>query len=300
MTWRSWFAALWLCLFSPWLWAQTAVPALSAPVTDTAQMMAPQARAALNRHLEDYARQNGSQIVVLTVDAIAPETPFDYAVRVMDAWKPGREGVDDGVLLLLVSGERKTHLAVGSGLEGAIPDAYAKRILDDVLRPYLQQGRTDEGIAATVAQIEKLITGEALPPPPSWQSDSGEDEGRNRNELLPVALIFAVVAGRLLRAAAGRLAGAVLTGGIMLVAGWFIGLGWLVAVILAVGVAVFEIRSSAFAGGRGGGGWGSGGGGFGGSGGGFGSSSGGGFGSGGGGFSGGGGGFRGGGASGGW
>ncbi|MCP2041601.1 uncharacterized protein L1281_002210 [Neisseria sp. HSC-16F19] len=282
MTLRSCLAALWLCLFSPWLWAQTAVPALTAPVTDTAQMMQPQARAELNRHLLDYARQNGSQIVVLTVDAIAPETPFDYATRVMDAWKPGRAGVDDGVLLLLVKNERKTHLAVGSGLEGAIPDAYAKRILDDVLRPYLQQGRMDEGITAAVVQIEKLIAGEELPPPQSWQG--GDDDGFDRTELLPMAIMFAFMVGQLLRAAAGRLMGSAVAGGIMLVAGWLVGFGWLFSVILAVGVAVFVSRGTAFVGGSGGGSWGGG------------SSSG----SGGGGFSGGGGGFRGGGASGGW
>ena len=284
---RSCLAAFWLCLFSPWLWAQTEVPALRAPVTDTAQMMQPQARAELNRHLLDYAQQNGSQIVVLTVDAIAPETPFDYTTRVMDAWKPGRAGVDDGVLLLLVKNERKTHLAVGSGLEGAIPDAYAKRILDDVLRPYLQQGRIDEGIAAAVVQIEKLIAGEALPPPQSWQGNEGD--GPERTEVLPMALMFAFMVGQLLRAAAGRLMGSAVAGGIMLVAGWLVGFGWLWSVILAVGVAVFVSRGKAFVGGSGGGGWGSGGG-FGSSGGGFGGGV----------FSGGGGGFRGGGASGGW
>ncbi len=137
-----------------------AVPELRSPVMDTAQMMSPQARQELDQHLSQYSATTGSQIVVLTVPRIAPETPFDYATRVMQSWQLGRSEYNDGVLLLLVRDERKTHLAVGRGLEGAIPDVYAKRLLQDVLRPYLQKGKMDEGIRETVAQTEKLIAGE--------------------------------------------------------------------------------------------------------------------------------------------
>ena len=286
---RLWALAM-LLLCSGWLWAAglAPIPALTQPVEDTAQMMQPQARAELNRHLLDYAREHGSQIVVLTVDSIAPETPFDYATRVMDVWKPGRSGMDDGVLLLLVKNERQTHLAVGRGLEGAIPDVYAKRILDDVLRPYLRQGQTDAGIQAAVLQVEKLIAGEALPAAKSAQQDAG-DMG-----LLPL-LIAVFFGGGLLKNLFGRTLGSIATGGLVLAAGWLLGWFWLFTAFLAFSATVFTFVAGAFSfvggggsgSGRSGGGWGS----SGGFGGGFG---------GGGGFSGGGGGFGGGGASGGW
>lgn len=92
-------------------------------------MLQPEEREELNGHLLQYSREKGSQIAVLTVSAVSPETPLDYLARVMEEWKLGRKDVSNGVLLPLVRNERETHLAVGRGLEGVIPDVYAKRVL---------------------------------------------------------------------------------------------------------------------------------------------------------------------------
>ncbi len=285
------FAAM--LLASVWLFAAelAAVPQLTDPVMDTAQMMQPQARQELNAHLLQYSREKGSQIVVLTVPKIEPETPFDYSARVMEQWKIGREQHSDGVLLLLVRDERKTHLAVGRGLEGAIPDVYAKRILEDVLRPYLREGKTDEGISAAVVQIEKLIAGEQLP------EAQNESNGEGGGDSLILLFILPFIAGGFLKAIFGRTLGSLFTGGVMFGAAMLLGWGLVIGVLAAVvgAVLAFIIGSGAFI--SGGGGFG--GGGFGGGSRGGGGWSSGGFG-GGGGFSGGGGGFGGGGASGGW
>lgn len=282
-----------MMLASVWLFAAelTPVPALTAPVTDTAGMMRPEAREQLNQHLLQYSREKGSQIMVLTVPTIEPETPFDYAARVMEAWQPGRKDVSDGVLLLLVRDERKTHLAVGRGLEGAIPDVYAKRILEDVLRPYLRAGQTDEGIAAAVVQVEKLIAGEGLPE--VVPTSSYDDEGDGGWMLL---LILPFFAGAFLKAVFGRAFGSLATGGLVFAAALVLGLGVFVGILAGLfgTVMAFVLGSGAFISGGGGRGGGFGGGGFGG---GFGGSGGW---SSGGGFSGGGGSFGGGGASGGW
>lgn len=267
-----------------WAADPTAVPALNSPVMDTAGMMSNGAKQQLDAHLRQYSAEKGSQIVVLTVPAIRPETPFDYAARVMESWQLGRKGIDDGVLLLLVRDERKTHLAVGRGLEGAIPDVYAKRILEDVLRPYLRQGKTDEGIVAAVGQLEKLIAGEKLPEAEHAEQSDGGGDG------IYMLILGVVFAGGFLRAVMGRVIGSLVAGGLTFGAAWFLGLGLIggaIAALVAV-LYVFLIGSGAFVSGRGGGG------GFGGTG-----TGGGGFG-GGGGFSGGGGSFGGGGASGGW
>lgn len=285
-----------MMLASVWLFATdlTPVPPLTAPVMDTAEMMQPAAREELNAHLLRYSREKGSQIVVLTVPTINPETPFDYAARVMEAWKLGRKDISDGVLLLLVRDERKSHLAVGRGLEGAIPDVYAKRILEDVLRPYLRAGEPDKGIAVAVAQIEKLIAGEPLPevnPIDRYAGDSGDG--------WIMLLILPVFAGGFFRTIFGRAFGSLITGGLTFFVAWVLGFGLIVAVLAAlVGTVIaFAVGSGAFISGGGSGRGGGFGGGFGGGSGGW--SSGGGFG-GGGGFSGGGGSFGGGGASGGW
>ncbi|MBI0067891.1 TPM domain-containing protein [Snodgrassella sp. M0118] len=255
------------------------VPALTDPVMDTANMLQPATRAELNQQLLAFSRQHGSQIIVLTVPAISPETPFDYATRVMDSWKPGRKGIDDGVLLLLVRDEHKTFLAPGRGLEGAIPDVYAKRILDDVLRPQLQANNADGGVREAVNQLEKLINGEKLPAQQSAHQES-DDSGSTIFGIL--LLIF--IAGSFLKNIFGNTLGSAIVGFLVLSFGWYSGWSLFAAII---GAILAFIIALIFAGNIFIGGSGAGRGGFGG-------------GSGGGGFSGGGGGYGGGGASGSW
>lgn len=255
------------------------VPALTDPVMDTANMLQPATRAELNQQLLEFSRQHGSQIIVLTVPAISPETPFDYATRVMDSWKPGRKGIDDGVLLLLVRDEHKTFLAPGRGLEGAIPDVYAKRILDDVLRPQLRANNADGGVHEAVNQLEKLIVGEKLPAQQSAHQES-DDSGSTIFGIL--LLIF--IAGSFLKNIFGNTLGSAIVGFLVLSFGWYSGWSLFAAII---GAILAFIIALIFAGNIFIGGSGDGRGGFGG-------------GSGGGGFSGGGGGYGGGGASGSW
>ena len=277
---------------SLWLFAAdlAAIPKLTAPVMDAAGMMQPQAREQLNQHLLQYSREKGSQIVVLTVPAIAPETTFEYSARVMQEWQLGRAEQNDGILLLLVRDERKSFLAVGRGLEGAIPDVYARRILDEVMAPHLRAGNPDDGINAAVGQVEKLIAGESLPPPiTQGQSDD------SREDQFVVLFVLAVFVGSFLRAILGRTLGSLVTSGAVFGSAWLL-FGWSIVIAAVVALVClvlnFILGLGNFVGGGRGGGWG-GSGGLGG-----GSSSGGSFG--GGGFSGGGGSFGGGGASGSW
>lgn len=255
------------------------VPVLTDPVMDTANMLQPATRAELNQQLLEFSRQHGSQIIVLTVPAISPETPFDYATRVMDSWKPGRKGIDDGVLLLLVRDEHKTFLAPGRGLEGAIPDVYAKRILDDVLRPQLQANNADGGVREAVNQLEKLINGEKLPAQQSAHQES-DDSGSTIFGIL--LLIF--IAGSFLKNIFGNTLGSAIVGFLVLSFGWYSGWSLFAAIIGAILAFIIALifAGNIFIGGSGGGRGGFGGG------------------SGGGGFSGGGGGYGGGGASGSW
>lgn len=269
----------WLALFAGGAAAEeVAVPPLQARVTDLAGMLSPQQQAALEQSLSAFEARKGSQIAVLIVPTTQPEAIEQYALRVAEQWKLGRKGVDDGVLLLIASTDRALRIEVGYGLEGPIPDAVAKRIISEVITPFFKQGDYYGGIEAGVHRIMRLIEGEALPPPSrkdvSWAS---------LEEWLPAVLIVVFVAGGVLRALLGRLAGAVVAGSVATVLFWLLVSSLLGA--LAVGLVAFllTLMGGSRIMGRGGfGGW-HGGGGFGG-----------------GGFSGGGGGFGGGGASGRW
>lgn len=282
--------------------ALVAVPPV-ARVTDQTGTLRPEQIAALEQKLTALEQRKGSQLAVLIVPTTQPEDIAQFGVRVAEAWKLGRKGVDDGAVLIVALQDRRMRIEVGYGLEGVITDLASNRILDEFLRPSFRAGDFYGGIDAAVDKMIGLVDGEPLPEPKhdEW---SGKANGlaNGLGALLPVLLIFGLVAGPILRKILGRPLGSIATGGL---AGF---IAYLLVGVLAIsifaGIIGFIVT---LIGGLGGGGpWSSGrrGGGFGGwGGGGLGGGLGGGGGwggGGGGGWSGGGGGFGGGGASGSW
>jgi uncharacterized protein len=275
--------------------ALQAVPPLGARVTDLTGTLTSAEQSQLEQQLRDFEQRKGSQVVVLVVPSTAPEAIEQYSIRVTDVWKLGRKKVDDGVLVLVALDDHKLRIEVGYGLEGALPDAIASRIVDETMKPLLRQGQLFAALQAGTTQVMKVIDGEPLPEPDHRWSRSVNRLGNS----LPLLFIVFMVGSTVLRAVFGRVFGAVASGSLLATVAWF--LSGIAFAALGVGVLGFLLSlalgfggSGWSSGGRGG--WGGGlGGGLGG--GGFG---GGGFGGGGGGFSGGGGGFGGGGASGSW
>jgi uncharacterized protein len=267
------------------------VPELHSPVTDLTGTLTADQVAALDAKLRAFEAQKGSQIAVLIVPTTEPEAIEQYALRVAEAWQLGRKGIDDGALLLVALQDREVRIEVGYGLEGALPDAIANRIIDEDLVPQFRRGDFHGGIATAVDRMMRVIDGEPLPEPVR-RAPSQDIPGLAG--LLPFLFILALVGGSIFRRMFGRVGGALATGGVVG------GLTWLLIGILGVafgaGVLAFILALLGGFGGGGGNGWYSrrhgGGWGYpGGFGGGFG---------GGGGWSGGGGGFGGGGASGNW
>ena len=293
---RARFAALLLSFLAALLTAagalaQNAVPALTARVTDLTGTLAPEQRTALEERLAAFESRKGSQIAVLLVPTTEPETIEQYSLRVVEQWKIGRKGVDDGALLIVAVKDRTLRIEVGYGLEGAMPDAVAKRIVSDEIVPHFKRGDFYGGINAGVSRMMSVLEGEPLPAPRAAQR--GGQGGGNLESLLVVGFILVFIVGGLLRAMFGKFLGSAVIGGLGGVAGWLV-LGSIgIAVVVGI-VATFLSLMGGMGGARRRGGWYSGGwpgGGFGGGGGGFG---------GGGSWGGGGGGFGGGGASGRW
>ncbi len=280
---------LWFVLLLIWQGAASAeipVPPLTGRVVDLTHTLSPAATARIDASLADLEKRKGSQIAVLIVPSTEGEDLAQFGIRVAEAWKLGRKGVDDGAILLVAKSDRRLRIEVGYGLEGAIPDAVAKRVVSDVIAPYFRRGDFAGGIEAGVDQLIKLVDGEPLPPPRAAPSGAVEDLGA----ILVGGIVLGAIVGRLLRLWLGAVAGGVVAG-----IGTGLGVALLTGVVLAGLMAGFFVLAVVAAGALGGG-WG--GGGFGGWGsGGFGGGS---FGRGGGGFRGGGGGFGGGGASGSW
>ena len=276
-------AAAGLLLASLLVRADVAVPPLTARVTDLTGTLSGAAVTRIETQLADFETKKGSQIAVLVVPTTQPDEIEQYGIRVAEAWKLGRKGVDDGAILIVAKNDRRVRIEVGYGLEGALPDAIANRIISETITPHFKQGDYDGGIEAGVDQMISVVDGEPLPQP-----DKKWEPSRGLGNALPLLLVVVFVFSGLLRALFGRLFGSVATGGLAGVIAWFI--SHVLPIGLGAGVLGFLfalLLGSTRGWSTGGGGWGGGIGGFGG-------------GSGSGGFSGGGGGFGGGGASGSW
>lgn len=257
-----------LCLQAAWAGdgAVLPVPALKAPLTDQVGLLKPDEAEALNQKLLAFSQEKGSQIAVLIVATTAPEDIFSYAFRVADAWKLGRKGVDDGVLMTIAINDRTSNLQIGYGLEGTIPDARAKQVLDDIMAPHFRQGDFAAGINVGVDALITLIKGEALPLPSKTATNEKDLSG-----LMVLAAVIGLVAGMVLRAALGKTAGALGGGAVALVVALLLGTGLALAIAAAFFALLMASGKVGGAGGMGGGGFGGGsGGGYRGGGGGFG------------------------------
>jgi len=149
------------------------IPALKTRVTDLTQSLTPEQQAQLEAKLAAFEREKGSQIAVLIVLSTAPEVIEQYSIRVVDTWKLGREKPDDGILILVAKNDRKMRIEVGYGLEGAIPDLIAKRIITEIMAPSFRQGDFYGGINQAVDKLIGLVSGEQLPAPAAPKSDIG-------------------------------------------------------------------------------------------------------------------------------
>jgi uncharacterized protein len=277
---------LWLALLPASAGAAEPVPlpVLSSRVTDLTATLDATQRGRLEARLATIDRAGRAQAAVLLLPTTQPETIEQFGIRLAEAWKIGRKGADNGLIIIVAKDDRKMRIEVGYGLEGPIPDAIAKRIIAERLAPAFKQSDFFGGLFAAVEAIDAAtgapvsgsapVVDAANAVPAAAPNPSGGEQPDW------IAWLFgALVAGGVLRlmfGLLGSLAAAAVGGwlGFMLFGSLAFAVGAAVVIFLFSFVNVFS-----------GGGRGSGGGGFS---------------SGGGGFSGGGGSFGGGGASGGW
>lgn len=253
--------------------AEVAVPKLTQRVTDlTATLDAEQVQA-LEARLAAFEKQKGSQIAVLMLPTTQPDTIEQFGIRVTDKWKLGRKGVDDGVLLLIAKDDHKLRIEVGYGLEGALNDATAKRIVSEIITPYFKQGEFYAGIDAGASAIIKVVEGEPLPPPSATEpapsstesppslteSEQGSDSDGLSN-VFGLAFIIFMLGNIILRQTLARLPSGLIVGSLIGGLVWVTMLSLVAA--FAAGIVAFGLSlllgmgggNSSFFGGWGGGG----------------------------------------------
>ncbi len=135
-------------------------------MVDRANLLSPAVERRLTQTLRDYEAKHGHQIVVHTTPSLEDLPIADYSLGIAEAWKIGHKGLDNGAILTVAPTERKLRIEVGYGLEGVIPDAIAKRIIEDVMLPEIRAGGMESGIELGLAHIMAAASGEPAPPRP--------------------------------------------------------------------------------------------------------------------------------------
>lgn len=162
--------------------AQQAVPPLTGRVVDQAGILSPNTERTLTTMLAEHEAQTSNQIAVLTIPSLQGETIETYSIRVAETWALGTAANDNGVLLLVAVADRELRIEVGLGLEGALTDAVAGRIIRNDIVPLFRENDYESGVLVGVQSIIGVIEGTYSP------SEASGDE-------IPVwfGLIFLIV-----------------------------------------------------------------------------------------------------------
>jgi len=220
--------------------AEVAIPILQQRVTDLTATLDPAQVQGLDARLAAFEKGKGSQIAVLILPTTQPETIDQFSIRVAEVWKLGRKGVDDGVLLLIAKDDRKLRIEVGYGLEGALNDATAKRIVAEIISPAFKQGDFYGGIDAGVNAIIKVIEGEPLPLPA--QQSAAQSAGTDSlGNLLGVGFVIVLMGNLILRQLLGRLPSGLIVGGLIGGMAWLTFLSLGAALLIGLVAFVFSL-----------------------------------------------------------
>ena len=172
--------------------AAPAVQIPSAPArwaTDEAGFISSSTRADIDSRLEAFERETGRQ-VLLYVTPTTGEMPIeDYAARAFGAWKVGRKGLDDGLVLFIFPRDRRVRIEVGYGLEGTVPDAVAGRVINNVLVPAIERGDPDGGVREAVSSLLDAISGKTA----SGSENPDRRASKEAGEVPPAFIIIGII-----------------------------------------------------------------------------------------------------------
>ena len=142
-------------------WAQPKFPALSGRIVDEAGLLSAADREALTKQLAELETKSTDQLVVVTLKSLQGYDIADYGYRLGRAWGIGQTGrKDNGVLLIVVPGEKKIRIEVGRGLEPVLTDATSRLIIENRILPAFRRGDFSAGVLAGAKDIQDVLLGD--------------------------------------------------------------------------------------------------------------------------------------------
>ena len=183
------FCAILVLLFGFRLFAQEIIPpAPTAYFNDYAHVVSEGTAAQLNKTLEDFERQSSDQIVVAVFPKMQSDSSMeDYTVRVARSWQAGLKDKNNGAVLFVFVQDHKLFLQTGYGLEGVLPDALCKRIIDEQISPRFKTGDFDGGLTAGVQAIISAVKGEY-----KGTGTTVAEQLQRLKQILPVIFVIAI------------------------------------------------------------------------------------------------------------
>ena len=180
-----------------WLLLATAAAAQSPPpvprdyVTDQAGILPADAAARLNARLKQFDEETSNQILVTIFPSLPPSAALeDFTVRTAQAWRAGRDKLDNGVVLFVFVQDRKVRIEVGYGLEGALPDVTAHRIIEEQITPRFRTGDYAGGLEAGVNAIIAATRGEYKAEP---RPVAGTGQGENNGFMIFLVILVLII-----------------------------------------------------------------------------------------------------------
>ncbi len=158
-------------------------------VNDFAGLMGQAERQKLEQKLVEFNRQTSTQIAVVTLNDIHGYAISDYAVRLAEKWGIGQKGKDNGILILINPTNNKVFIATGYGLEGAVPDAIANRIVDEEIIPSFKKDNFFQGLDRATNVLISLTKGEYTAQ--DYRKKTGGE--RQSQAPYPIGLLFLLV-----------------------------------------------------------------------------------------------------------
>jgi uncharacterized protein len=136
--------------------------------TDEAGVVSAEVAARIEQRLRDLQKTSSNQVLVVVADRVPDgyASLEEYTNRTAQAWRVGDKSRDNGAILFVFVADRRIRIEVGYGLEGALPDALASRIINDEITPRFRAGRYGEGLLSGVDAIIRATRGEYQPIPP--------------------------------------------------------------------------------------------------------------------------------------
>jgi uncharacterized protein len=167
------FIVSFLSLLFSFAFAQDYPEKPSTLVNDYSGVLSESQKQALEQKLVAFDDSSSTQIAIAVLKSVGDYDINEYAVELGRKWGVGQSGKNNGIMIVVAVGDRKISIQTGYGVEGALPDVYAKRIIENDIKPYFRSGDYYAGLDAATTSIIKYTKGEYKNDKPRVSSKKG-------------------------------------------------------------------------------------------------------------------------------